>query len=96
MSPMKYILMPDQRDSQEPPTPPEPKWRFRWAVFVGVPLVIAVVLFILKGINPSFEIEDLLYKLGVINKNRYIRMMCLMVVCIAILLIVKLFRNHSD
>lgn len=96
MSAMRYRLVPENELRQEPPEPSEPKYRFRWAVFVGVPFVIAAILFLLNGIEPSFEIEDLLYKLKVINQNRYIRMMCLMVVCIAVLLIVKLFRNHSD
>ena len=95
MSPMKYILMPDQRDTQEPSNPTEPKYRFRWEVFVGVPLAIATVLFVLKGIEPTFAIEDLLNALKVVNQNRYIRMMCLMVVCIAILLIVRLLRRKS-
>jgi len=96
MKPIRYKLVPEQDIPQEPPQPSEPKWRFRWALFAGVPLVIGAILFLLNGIDPSFEIEDLLYKLKVINQNRYIRMMCLMVVCIAVLLIVKLFRNHSD
>ena len=96
MSAMRYRMIPEREFIQEPPQPPEPRWRFRWAIFVGVPVVIAAILFLLNGIDPSFEIEDLLYKLGVINQNRYIRMMCLMVVCIAILFIVKLFRNKSD
>lgn len=96
MSAMRYRMIPEQEVNQEPPTPPKPKYRFRWAIFVGVPLVIAAILFLLNGIDPSFEIEDLLYKFKVINQNRYIRMMCLMVVCIAVLLIVKLFRNKSD
>jgi hypothetical protein len=88
--------VPENELRQEPPEPSEPKWRFRWAVFAGIPLAIAVVLFLLNGIDPSFEIEDLLDWLGVINQNRYVRMMCLMVVCIAVLLIVKLFKNKSD
>ena len=96
MKPIRYKLVPEQDIYQEPSQSPEPRYRFRWAVFVGVPLVLATILFLLNGIDPSFEIEDLLYKLKVINQNRYIRMMCLMVVCIAVLLIVKLFRNHSD
>ncbi len=96
MKPIRYKLVPEQDIQQEPPQPVEPKFRFRWVVFAGVPLVIAAILFLLNGIDPSFEIEDLLYKLKVINQNRYIRMMCLMVVCIAVLLIVKLFRNNSD
>lgn len=96
MKPIRYKLVPENEQTQEPPEPSEPKYRFRWAIFVGVPLVIAAILFLLNGIEPSIEIDDLLYKLKVINQNRYIRMMCLMVVCVAILLIVKLFRNKSD
>ena len=96
MSAPRYRLVPENELRQEPPEPSGPKWRFRRAIFVGVPLVIAAILFLLNGIDPSFEIEDLLDKLKVINQNRYIRMMCLMVVCVAILLIVKLFRNKSE
>jgi hypothetical protein len=96
MSAMRYRMIPEQEFHQEPPEPPEPKYRFRWAIFVGIPVVIAAVIFVLNGIDPSFEIEDLLDWLGVINQNRYVRMMCLMVVCIAVLLIVKLFRNKPD
>ncbi len=75
--------------------PPEPKYRFRWSAFVGVPLVVAVVLFLLNGIEPSFEFEDIMHALQVIQEDRYVRLACLGIVCIAIILIVKLFRNHS-
>ena len=92
MIPIPYNPMPNQ----PPPEPPEPNYRFRWLIFAGIPLVIAAVLFVLNGIEPSFRIKELLDWLSVVNQNRYIRMMCLMVVCIAILLIVKLFRNNSD
>jgi hypothetical protein len=96
MKPIRYKLVPEQDIQQEPSQPPEPKWRFRWAVFAGIPLAIAVVLFLLNGIDPSFEIEDLLGWLGVINQNRYVRMMCLMVVCIAVLFVVRLFKRRAD
>ena len=96
MSPARYRMIPESEFTPQPPEPPEPKYRFRWAVFAGVPLAIAAALFVLNGIDPSFEIEDLLNKLGVVNQNRYVRMMCLMVVGVAILLIVKLFRKKSD
>jgi len=89
-------MIPEQEFHPEPPEPPKPRRRFRWSIYVGVPLVVAAVLFVVNGIDPSFKIEDLLDWLGVINQNRYVRMMCLMVVCIAVLLIVKLFRNKSD
>jgi hypothetical protein len=96
MSAPRYRLVPEDELRQEPPEPSGPKWRFRWAIFVGIPVVIAAILFLLNGINPSFEIEDLLDWFGVINQNRYVRMMSLMVVCIAVILIVKLFKNKSE
>jgi hypothetical protein len=80
----------------EEPPPPEPKYRFRWSIFVGIPVVIGAILFLLNGIDPSFEFEDLMYGLGVVNENRYVRFTCLLVVCIAILLVVKLFRKRPD
>ena len=95
MSAMQYRIDPNQQDTQELP-PQQTKCGFRWVRFVGIPLSIAAILFLLNGIEPSFQIEDLMDKLGVINKNRYVRMMCLMVVCIAVLLIVKLFRKSPD
>ena len=95
MNPIQYRIVPDQNNYPEP-QPPEPKWRFRWAVFIGAPLAIAALLFLLNGIDPSFQIEDLMDWFGVINQNRYVRMMCLMVLCIAVILIVKLFKNKSE
>lgn len=96
MSAPRYRLVPENELRQEQPEPSGPKWRFRWAVFVGIPLVIAAILFVLNGIDPSFEIENLMEWLGVIKQSRYVRMMSLMVVCIAVLLIVKLFKNKSE
>lgn len=95
---MKYRLVPEDDIYQQPTEPPEPKWRFRWAAFVGVPLSIAAILFLLNGINPSFQIEDLMNRLGIANQNFCLcsRMLCLMVVCIAIILIVKLFKNKPE
>ena len=89
-------MIPEHEFHQEPPEPPEPKYRFRWSVFVGVPVVIAAVLFVLKGIDPSFQFDDLMDKLGVVNQNRYARLACLCVVCVAIILITRLFKKNSD
>ena len=84
---------PKQQTNQQQP-PPEPKHDFRWSIFAGIPLALFVFFFLLNGIEPSFEFEDLMQSLGVINENRYVRMACLCVVGIVILLIVK-SRNHS-
>jgi hypothetical protein len=80
----------------EEPPPPNPKYRFRYSIYVGIPVVIGAILFLLNGIDPSFEFEDIMYRLGVINDNRYVRFTCLLVICISLLLIVKLFRNKSE
>ena len=78
------------------PEPPEPKYRFRWAIFVGIPVTIGALLFVLNGIEPSFEFEDLMRWAGVLNQNRYVRLGCLCVACLVILLIAKLFRNKPE
>ena len=93
MHPMQKKPVPKQQVNQPPP--PEPKYRFRWSIFVGIPLAICVLLFLFNGIEPSFAFEDIMRTLGVINENRYVRMVCLCVVGIVILLIAK-SRNHSD
>ena len=81
-----------------PPTePPEPRFKFRWSILIGIPLAIGAVLFILNGIvEPSFEFEDIMRFLGVNNQSRYVRLACLCVVGLAIILIAKLFKNQSD
>ena len=82
--------------NQTPPEPPSPNYHFRWKIFILIPLIIAAVLFVLNGIEPSFQIKDLLDWLGVVKQNRYTRMMCLMVASIAVLLAVKLFQKKED
>ena len=81
---------------QPPPEPPEPRYRFRWSVFVGIPLTIGAVLFVLNGIDPSFQFEDVMTALGVNNQNRYVRLACLCVIGVVIILIIKLFRTQSE
>ncbi len=95
MRPTQNKFTPRQQFNQQPPPPPEPKYCFRWSIFVGIPLTLCAFFFLLNGIEPSFEFEDTMRALGVINENRYVRMACLCVIGIVILLIVKSFRNHS-
>jgi hypothetical protein len=63
---------------------------------VGIPLAIGAILFVLNGIDPSFQFEDVMRALGVTNQNRYVRLACLCVVGIVTILVVKLFRNKPD
>ena len=87
--------MPPQ--NQPPPEPPEPRYKFRWSILIGIPLAIAAVLFIINGVEEtSLQFEDIMRFLGVNNQSRYVRLACLCVVGLAIILIAKLFRNQSD
>jgi hypothetical protein len=85
-----------QPQNQPPPQPPDPKYRFRWEYFVGIPLVIAVFLWLLNGIEPSFEFEQLMQWLDVEHQDRYVKLTCLGVLLIAITLLVKVFKNKSE
>jgi hypothetical protein len=80
--------------TQPPAGPPEPKYRFRWSVFVGVPLAICALLFVLNGIEPSFQFEDIMRRLHVFHEDHYVRLGCLAVVCITTLLILKSLRKR--
>ncbi len=74
----------------------ESKKQFHWLIWIGVPLALAVILFILDGIEPSFQFKDLMEKLGVINQSRFVRMACLVVVCVVILVIVKTIGEDQE
>ena len=82
--------------SQKTQEPRQPQYRFRWSVFVGVPVAISVLLFVLSGIEPSFQFEDIMRRLHVFYEDRYVRLACLGVVCITTLLILKSSRKHPQ
>lgn len=85
----------NQKLNQQPPVqPPEPQYRFRWEIFLGIPLVIAAFFFLIKNIEPSFSFEELLEKLQVIHRTKYARLCCLAVLCLVFILAVKLFRKR--
>ena len=63
---------------------------------MGLPLVLLAFFWLIKGIEPSFSIEDFLDHIDIENQSRFVRLMLLCVVCIAITLIVKSLRNKLD
>jgi hypothetical protein len=85
-----------QQPNQQFQEPPEPQYRFRWGVFVGIPIVILAFLWLLKGIEPAFEFEDIMQYLGILHKDRYVRLTCLGIVLITITLIVKVLTKRED
>ncbi|MFC1762821.1 hypothetical protein ACFL6U_12180 [Planctomycetota bacterium] len=87
---------PPQNQQQTPPPPPEPKYSFRWSAILGVPLAALAFFWVLNGLEPSFQFEDLLSTLGVLQRHKYVRLGCLGVLLIAVILIVKTLKHHSD
>lgn len=77
------------------PKPPAPKYKFRWSIF-GICLTIVAFIYVLKQIKPSFEFEDILDYLDVCYPQKYARLACLAVICIAFLVIVKLFQSKRN
>ena len=84
------------QQKQQPPVQPKPEYEFRWEIFLGIPLAIAAFIYVIKNIEPSFQLEDLLDRLEIIHRVKYARLACLAVLCLAFILIAKLFRNKQD
>ena len=79
-----------------PPRPPEPKYKFRWSVFLGVPFIVFLFFWLLNGVEPSFSFENIMEQLRVVQKHKYVRLACLGVLLVAVTIIVKTLKNHSD
>lgn len=86
----------NQQQNPQPPVQPQPEYKFRWVIFLGIPLTIAIFIYVIKNIEPSFHFGDILDKLDVIYRTKYTRLACLAVLCLALLIIAKLFRNNQD
>jgi len=69
---------------------------FRWSVIAGIPLAVGTVLFILKGINPSFSFTELMDSAEICNQPRYVRLACLCVFSLVLLLIVKTLKEKNE
>ena len=53
-----------------PPQPPEPKYRFRWSIFLGVPLAALFFFWLLNGVEASFSFESIMERLHIIHEHK--------------------------
>ena len=90
-------MMPQTPQHQKPEyqQAQRPKCRFRWEI-VGVVITILVFFWFIKGIAPSFEFEELMQKINIRHRERFIRFVSLAVVGLVIVLIVKLFKKKEN
>ena len=82
---------PQQTQKPEPPQPSQeqPQYRFRTVLYLGIPLAIGILWWLISGIVPSFSFEGLMEQLNVTMPERYVRLTCLGILLITILLIIK-------
>ncbi len=68
--------------------------KFNWAI-VLVPAAVLILLWIISGIEPSGTWDDVMDFLNVKSREKYTLLMCLCLVCVAIIWIARIFRKDS-
>lgn len=84
---------PDQPQRQQMPQQQEQRYRFRWPVFVGLPIAGLVFFWFISGMEVVFSFDDIMDGMDVIFRDRFILLGCLGIACVAALLIIKVIRK---
>ena len=78
--------------------PEKKNYRFRWGLFVGVPLVI-ILFFVfvqfLKGIEPAYDFEYLMRRWGIRHPEKLIKFSCLFLVLTFVIITAKIFSKKA-
>lgn len=73
-----------------PQLPQRPPGRFRWGI-IGVIAAIFAFLWLVNGIEPSFQFEGLMRWLGVKYQERYVKLTVLGFVALLIVMLYKIY-----
>ena len=99
MSAMQRNFVPNQQinqqQQQQQPVQRQPRYRFRWPIYVGIPAVVITFLWFVGGLEIVFAFANIMGFLGVALTNRYVLLACLGITSVTILLIVKVFRKNN-
>ena len=81
----------------QPPQPPrqEERPRFRWGLFVGLPLVVLALAWVATSVRPGFAWPDVMDALGVQDRPRYTRLALLGLAVTACCAIVRILRGPN-
>lgn len=71
----------------------QPRYRFRWPVYVGVPLVVLIFFWFVSGIKFAFRFSDITHSLGIVFADRFVLLACLGTLSVIALLIIKACRK---
>ena len=86
--------VPNQQVNQAPQPPQRSQYRFRTALWIGVPITVLVFLWFIGGVDIAFSFLEITSALGVMLTNRYVLLACLGVTCVTVLLIIKVHQNR--
>lgn len=87
---------PQQTQPPQPPQPPnqEPEDRFRWELYLGIPITVGLFIWFLHGMKIDFKFLDIATFLAVVNEQRFLFLVGLGVLCVTVLCIIKALRKH--
>ena len=80
-------------------TPPPRRRRrppFRWGLFVGLPLLLAVLVWVFNSVKAGFTWNDLLDRWGIVEQKRFSLLALLGVMACCVCAIARALRNPSD
>ncbi len=81
------------REQQLQQDQPQPRYRFRWALYAGVPLVIFLFFWFVSGLDFAFGFSGISQALGIVFANRFMLLTCLGILSVITLLIIKAYRK---
>ena len=85
---------PYQQNQPPQPDNQDPQLRFRWELYLGVPVTAVLFLWFVSGWKIGFSFTDLAGLLGATQMSRYVLLGGLGVLCVTALCLVKWFRRR--
>ena len=85
-----------QQPGMYPPPPPPRRWRFRWGLWVGMPLVCLTAAYLINKVKLNVcEWSEVMRWSGVRHPDRYSRLIVLAVILLAIVAILRVIRDGT-
>jgi hypothetical protein len=83
----------ENNQTQQQPNQKQQHYRFRWPVYVGIPLAVLIFLWFVNGIEFAYRFSDITRSLGIIFTDRFMLLACLGILSVTALLIIKAYRK---